>query len=307
MRPPEIEDAAIIDAGNSLIEDGRRVTGFALRKVVGGGNPSRLVRVWEDHQRAQQVIESEPVQELPIEVEEALNQMTGSFLEEIRALAQNLNAKAVNTAERRVADVIRSAREQQENAEAELVDAASTVEDLEDQLEYVRNESFKAKLELKKVQEEVEALRKHSTDLELDLAVSLEKASREHDQRKAAEASLKELHGLNADLKADKDDLRVERDEVKKEVVELRSRIESVETERDTLEKAKTEVQARLTSQSERAETALKQIDQLKAERDEARTSQTNLKAEALELEVQARHYKEQLEKLMERFSLTDL
>jgi len=307
MRPPEIEDAAIIDAGNSLIEDGRRVTGFALRKVVGGGNPSRLVRVWEDHQRAQQVIESEPVQELPIEVEEALNQMTGSFLEEIRALAQNLNAKAVNTAERRVADVIRSAREQQENAEAELVDAASTVEDLEDQLEYVRNESFKAKSELKKVQEEVEALRKHSTDLELDLAVSLEKASREHDQRKAAEASLKELHGLNADLKADKDDLRVERDEVKKEVVELRSRIESVETERDTLEKAKTEVQARLTSQSERAETALKQIDQLKAERDEARTSQANLKAEALELEVQARHHKEQLEKLMERFSLTDL
>jgi chromosome segregation ATPase len=306
MRPPEIEDAAIIDAGNSLIEDGRRVTGFALRKVVGGGNPSRLVRVWEDHQRAQQVIENEPVQELPIEVEEALNLMTGSFLEEIRALAQNLNAKAVNTAERRVADVIRSARERQESAEAELVDAASTVEDLEDQLEYVRNESFKAKSELKKVQEEVEALRKHSTDLELDLAVSLEKASREHDQRKAAEASLKELHGLNADLKADKDDLRVERDEVKKEVVELRSRIESVETERDTLEKAKTEVQARLTSQSERAETALKQIDQLKAERDEARTSQTNLKAEALELEVQARHYKEQLEKLMERFSITD-
>jgi chromosome segregation ATPase len=306
MRPPEVEDATIIDAGNSLIKDSRRVTGFALRKVVGGGNPGRLVRVWEDHQRSQEVIESEPFQELPIEVEEALNVMTSSFLEEIRALAQNLNAKAVNTAERRVADVIRSARQQQENAEAELVDAASTVEDLEDQLEFVRAEGYKAKSELKKAVQEVEALRKRSADLERDFAVSQEKSSKEHEQRKAAEASLDELHGRNADLKSDKDDLRQERDGLKKEFTMLKKRLESVETERDALEKVKTESQARLSAQTERTETALKQIEQIQTERDEARASQSDVKAQALEFEIQATHYKEQLEQLMERFSITD-
>src|SRR5690554_7604799 len=97
MRPPEIEDDKIIEAGNQLLEDSRRVTGFALRKIVGGGNPSRLVRVWEDYKRSQEVVDSEPVQELPMEVEEALNEMTGSFLEQVRNLAQNLNSRAVKT------------------------------------------------------------------------------------------------------------------------------------------------------------------------------------------------------------------
>lgn len=165
MRPPEIEDDKIIEAGKQLLEDSRRVTGFALRKVVGGGNPSRLVRVWEEYRRSQEVVDSEPVQELPMEVEEALNEMTGSFLEQVRNLAQNLNTRAVKTAERRVADVMRSAKEQQENAEAELVDAAATVEDLEEQLGSVRAEGIKSRSELSKAQEEVEALRKKGADL----------------------------------------------------------------------------------------------------------------------------------------------
>ena len=190
--------------------------------------------------------------------------------------------------------------------EAELVDAASTVEDLEDQLEFVRAEGYKAKSELKKAVQEVEALRKRSADLERDLAVSQEKSSKEHEQRKAAEASLDELHGRNADLKSDKDDLRQERDGLKKEFTMLKKRLESVETERDTLEKVKTESQARLSAQTERTETALKQIEKIQTERDEARASQSDVKAQALEFEIQATHYKEQLEQLMERFSITD-
>lgn len=306
MRPPEVEDMTIIDAGNSLIQDGRRVTGFALRKAVGGGNPSRLVRVWEDHQRSQEVIESEPFHELPIEVEEALNTMTGSFLDEIRSLAQNLNAKAVKTAERRVTDAINSARQQQENAEAELVDAASTVEDLEDQLEFVRAEEHKTKAELKKALGEIDGLRKKAADLERDLAVSQEKLSKEHEQRKVAESTMDELHGRNADLKSDKDDLRKDRDDLRKELDAIKTRLEGSEIERDRLVTLEAEAQARLSSQTERAEAATKQIEQLQTERDKARASESNAKGQAVEFEVQARHYKEQLEQLMARFSISD-
>ena len=306
MRPPEIEDDKIIEAGNQLLGDSRRVTGFALRKIVGGGNPSRLARVWEDYKRSQEVIESEPVQELPMEVEEALNEMTGSFLEQVRNLAQNLNSRAVKTAERRVADVMRSAKEQQENAEAELVDAAATVEDLEEQLGFVRAEGIKSRAELKKSQEEVDALRQKTAELERDLAVSQEKLSKEREQREASEASLAEIHGRNADLQRDKEDLRQERDELKKEFSKLQERIESISAERSALVKEKGEAQAQQAAQNERLESILKQVDQLKAENHEIRKSHTAAAKKSMEFEVQAGHYKEQLERLMARFSISE-
>ena len=221
MRPPEIENEQIINAGQQLQEDGRKVTGFALRKIVGGGNPSRLARVWEDHRRSQEVVASEPAQELPVEVEEALNEMTGIFLEQVRGLAQNLNARAVKTAERRVADVMRSAKEQQENAEAELVDAATTVEDLEDQLGNVR-------AELSKAQEELVTLRKSASKAERELAVVREKLSKEYEQRESAEESLADIRRRNDELSNDKSVLRKERDEIK-------TRLAAVETQRDKL------------------------------------------------------------------------
>ncbi|MFT5717182.1 MAG: colicin import membrane protein [Oleiphilaceae bacterium] len=49
-RSPEVSDSEIIKAGETLLEDGRRVTGFALRKGVGGrGDPKRLFKVWNAH------------------------------------------------------------------------------------------------------------------------------------------------------------------------------------------------------------------------------------------------------------------
>lgn len=306
MRPPEIEDDKIIEAGNQLLEDSRRVTGFALRKIVGGGNPSRLVRVWEDYKRSQEVVDSEPVQELPMEVEEALNEMTGSFLEQVRNLAQNLNYRAVKTAERRVADVMRSAKEQQENAEAELVDAAATVEDLEEQLGFVRAEGIKSRAELKKAQEEVDALRKRTSELERDFAVSQEKLLKEREQREASEGSLAEVHARNADLQKDKDDLRQERDELKKEFSKLQKRIESIGIEKDALVKEKGEAQAEQAAQNERLELLLKQVDQLKAENNEVKKKHSEAAKKSLEFEVQAGHYKEQLDRLMARFSITE-
>jgi len=49
-RAPEVSDNAIILAGQALVEGGRRVTGFALRKGVGNrGDAKRLLRVWEAH------------------------------------------------------------------------------------------------------------------------------------------------------------------------------------------------------------------------------------------------------------------
>ncbi|MEZ4128564.1 DNA-binding protein, partial [Salmonella enterica] len=53
MRPAEFTQEQIIEAGEQLQAAGRNITGFALRQKVGGGNPSRLKQVWDEHVNSQ--------------------------------------------------------------------------------------------------------------------------------------------------------------------------------------------------------------------------------------------------------------
>jgi len=131
MRPVEFSPESIISAGQDLQATGRNITGFALRQKVGGGNPSRLKQVWDEHLASQSVTKAEPVAELPVEVAEEVALVTKELTQRLAALASELNDKAVKAAERRVHEVVRSAGEQRAQAERELADASQTVDDLE--------------------------------------------------------------------------------------------------------------------------------------------------------------------------------
>ncbi|NCN97439.1 MAG: kfra protein, partial [Rhodoferax sp.] len=131
MRPVEFSPESIITAGQDLQATGRNITGFALRQKVGGGNPSRLKQVWDEHLASQSVTKAEPVAELPVEVAEEVALVTKELTQRLAALASELNDKAVKAAERRVHEVVRSAGEQRAQAERELADASQTVDDLE--------------------------------------------------------------------------------------------------------------------------------------------------------------------------------
>ena len=120
MRPAEFSPEEIVAAGEALVAAGRNVTGFALRQKVGGGNPNRLKQVWDEHLAAKNTTEAEPVAELPVEVAEEVAAVTKSLTERLATLAVELNDKAVKAAERRVAEVLRTAGEQREQAEREL-------------------------------------------------------------------------------------------------------------------------------------------------------------------------------------------
>lgn len=135
MRPVEFSPESIIQAGQDLQAAGRNVTGFAIRQRVGGGNPNRLKQVWDEFVASKSVTEAEPVAELPVEVAEVVSAVSKALTERIAALAVELNDKAVKASERRVAEVLRAAGEQREQAERELADASQTVEDLEDKLD----------------------------------------------------------------------------------------------------------------------------------------------------------------------------
>lgn len=138
MRPVEFSLEAIIQAGRDLQTVGRNITGFALRQKVGGGNPSRLKQVWDEHLASQSVTRAEPVAELPLEVAEEVAAVTKALTERLAALAVELNDKAVKAAGHRVHEVVRSAGEQREQAERELADASQTVDDLETKLDEAR-------------------------------------------------------------------------------------------------------------------------------------------------------------------------
>ena len=135
MRPIEVSDEAVIQAGNDLLAANRNITGFALRKVVGGGSASRLRQVWDDHVNSQALSKVEPVAELPVEVAGELKELTDGLVQRLQNMAVGLNDKAVKAAERRVSDLVKSVGEQRAQAESELADASTAVDELEAQLD----------------------------------------------------------------------------------------------------------------------------------------------------------------------------
>ena len=148
MRPAEFTPESIIEAGRALQAAGRNITGFALRQKVGGGNPSRLKQIWDEHANSQAATVAEPVADLPEDVAEAVASVSKALTDRLAALAVELNDRAVKAADRRVHEVMRSAGEQRAQSERELADAAETVDDLETKFDEAKaaTEGLAAKL-----------------------------------------------------------------------------------------------------------------------------------------------------------------
>lgn len=191
MRPAEFPAETIIQAGKELLAAGRPITGFALRTKVGGGNAARLKQVWDEHV-SQAVTHTETVAELPPEVADEVAGVSKALTERLAALAVELNDRAVKAADRRVAEVVRSAGEQREQAERELADAAVTVDDLETRLD-------EADAEAEQLQKRVVELTATNQTQAVELAQLRERlASVEQHAQVAAEqhaAAMAELRG----------------------------------------------------------------------------------------------------------------
>lgn len=211
MRPSEYSEEQIIEAGSKLEGEGRRVTGFAIRGVLGGGNATRLKNIWDAHKQSQQVVEAEPVHELPVEVQDALETLTGEFITQFKHMVTSLNNKAVSTAERRVSEVIKTAQSEQEKAEAELSDAEVAVEELENQLEAKANELDQKNHDLVEADETSRKQSREITELNKQLAVMTEKVEsltgqleQEQQENESRQQEINRLLNQVDDLKADK-------------------------------------------------------------------------------------------------------
>jgi colicin import membrane protein len=227
MRPVEFTPESTIKAGQELQAIGRNITGFALRQKVGGGNPSRLKQVWDEHLASQSVTKAEPVSELPVEVAEEVALVTKELTQRLAALAVELNDKAVKAADLRVHEVVRVAGNQREQAERELADASQTVEDLEAKLDQATAEAQALEGKLDEVQavNQVQAV---------ELAQVRERLSLIEQTAKTAEAQhVAELARMSAAIEADRARHQQEAGQLRFELAEQKKAAHGAAAERD--------------------------------------------------------------------------
>jgi len=289
-RPAEFAPEAIIQAGQELRDAGRNITGFALRQKVGGGNPSRLKQVWDEYLSSQSVTKAEPVAELPIEVAEEVAMVTKTLTERLAMLAVELNDKAVKAAERRVTEVVRAAGDQREQAERELTDASSTVDDLENKLNEVRAESEA----FEKCLAETQTI---SQKQAVELAQLRERlALTEQTAKSAGEQHVVELERIQMELAEQKkavQSLAAERDQEHAELA-------TVKAQAVAAEETHQEQRKRTAEETHRVAERLTKIE---ADRDEAHQKAATAREEAAQLRGQLEAMKAQTAELIQALS----
>ncbi|EFP4586959.1 hypothetical protein HX910_004882 [Salmonella enterica] len=197
MRPATFEPEEIIAAGKALQEEGVvNITGFALRKRVGGGDPSRLRQVWDGYLAGQTSVEPEPLADLPPELADAVKAVTVTLTGHVVQLLRELNDRAVRAAECRVDDITRTAEEQKAQAERELADAVQAVDDLEQKLDAVTTD-------LRKTLELLDGSREREQTYLVELAQVRERLAATEERLKDAEKSGREARTSEASLQGE--------------------------------------------------------------------------------------------------------
>jgi chromosome segregation ATPase len=291
-RPAEFTPETIIQAGHDLRDAGRNITGFALRQRIGGGNPSRLKQVWDEFLSSQAVIKTEPVAELPIEVAEEVAIVTKTLTERLSMLAVELNDKAVKTAERRVAEVVRSAGDQREQAERELADAASTVDELEMKLNEVRAESEEYKNKLTEAQATIQAQAVELAQLRERLILNEQSAKATNEQHAF---ELERIKGELAEQKQTNHAIATEGDQVRAELTTIKAKAAATEETYQEQRKRNAEETHRIAER----------LTKIEAERDSANKQAAIAREEAAELRGHLESVKAQAAQLLQALKPT--
>jgi chromosome segregation ATPase len=308
MRPAEFAPESIIEAGQQLQAAGRNITGFALRQKVGGGNPSRLKQVWDEHLASQSVTKAEPVAELPIEVADEVAAVTKALTERLGALAVELNDKAVKAAERRVHEVVRSAGEQRAQAERELSDAAQTVDGVEAKFD-------EATAEIETLESKLAEVQATSQAQAVELAQVRERLTVTEQAAKTAEAQhAAELARMNAAIEADRARHQQEADQLRVELSEQKKSNQAAAAERDQVRaelvtvKAKAEAadqahQEQRKAAEREAQRAVERISKVEADQVQATKEASTAREDAAKLRGQVEAMQTQAAELMRAIS----
>lgn len=295
MRPPEISDQDIIQAGRALLAAGRMINGFALRTLTGGGKPERLIKVWEEHLNAQAPLPASlPTAELPLEMAEELAGVIKALNERLAALVISLNNQAVQAAERRVHQVQRSADEQSVKDKAALADAATVVDELQAKLS---NSETKAEA-LEQQLAEAQALTEARTGELAQVSERLAEQERQNQQTGLEHAA--ELARLNGLLENER---QSHEEAVAQQRAELREQEEKATLAREALSKdvatAKADAAAAKQALSQQKASDQERLDAAETKLGEAGEAASAAREQAARLGGQAETLQVQVTELM--------
>ena len=204
-RRSEVSDEEIVQAGLGLVTSKELVTGWALRRALGGkGSPPRLMSVWKA-ERSQVLHDEYPGGVLPqSEVQEARDGIKAAlgFIDRLDGEARDAVRRAEETFERAVETATEEAASRVVDLDADLMLANHSITTLERELRAALNEAASEKTvsamtrEDKLVAEEAAtALRQELAELTVKLAVAEERARAALERAEQAEererASLK--------------------------------------------------------------------------------------------------------------------
>jgi len=180
MRPAEISNEEIIATGKKLQTSGKNVTGYGLRRILGAGDPKRLKSVWDEYASRDKVDNNADLR-LPAELEDLVTELESNLIEQVRPLTVQLYEGALKAAQRQVSETSRELKQLRSEIEAEILDANTIIEDLEQRLAETTQRLHESAEELKQSHEaryqferqaitleaEVNQLRENSTYEEL--------------------------------------------------------------------------------------------------------------------------------------------
>jgi colicin import membrane protein len=278
MRPAEFTTEAIVQAGQDMQATGRNITGFALRQKIGGGNPTRLKQIWDEHINKQTTTKTEPISELPIEITEGITTIAKTLTEHLTTLAIELNDKAVKAAERRVQNIRHTADEQREQANQELADASQTVDEFEAKLDEAatNSETLKKQLEDSQTANQAQTIELAKVHERLIFIERTNKATTE--QHKL------ELAHLNSNIENTRKRHQQETEQLRTELTKAQAKIEATEQAHQEQRKATT---AEIQRTTDSAKQALTERDNAHKETNSAREEIAKLHGQVETLKIQ--------------------
>ncbi|MBK1851116.1 DNA-binding protein [Marinobacter sp. 1-4A] len=150
MRPAEIANQEIIDAGKKLQTTGKNITGYGLRRILGAGDPKRLKSVWDEYASKGKANKNADLR-LPAELEDLVTELENNLIEQVRPLTVQLYEGALKAAQRQVSETSRELKQLRSEMEAEILDASTIIEELEQRLAETTQRLQESAVELKQV------------------------------------------------------------------------------------------------------------------------------------------------------------
>lgn len=176
MRQPEFTEKQIIEAGNALLERGEvKVTGWQIRKVLGGGRSSRYDEVWKSHITENVIHPEIDFEDLPVEdqqLTETIYLQLKEFSVKKHMLSQQSIANQVETRTLSHDDEIKGyaqdildMSETIEKYEIKIQDQLQIIVHLENKIEDERNEASKLEGQIVELKRQIDEIKKENDEL----------------------------------------------------------------------------------------------------------------------------------------------